>query len=461
MENHSPILKLIGDTPLLELTSFDTGKCRLFVKLENQNPGGSIKDRIGRSMIEQAELSGQLKPGATIVEATAGNTGLALALVAGAKGYKLHLVIPDKMAQEKLVHLRALGAKITITRSDVGKGHPQYYQDVAQRIADETPGAFYVNQFNNPANPLAHETTTGPEIWQQTDHNVDAIVCGVGSGGTLSGLANYFRKVAPRLEMVLADPVGSVLAEYIETGKLGQAGSWLVEGIGEDFIPGIADLSSVKKAYSISDRESLTTVRHLLSKEGILAGSSSGTLVAAAVRYCQEQKEEKTVVTFICDTGSKYLSKVYNDFWMAEQGMIDRPIHNDLRDLISRPYSDDAVIEVSPDDSLTIAYSRMRIYDVSQLPVIQNKKLVGIVDESDLLLAAHRDPNNFEQSVKSVMTTNVKTIDRKSSIDDLMKVFETGLVPVVTDSDGFYGLITRIDALNYLRKQRILQKRKT
>src|SRR5579859_2200207 len=219
------LLDLIGNTPLVEVTRMDAGPCRLFLKLECQNPGGSIKDRIGRS----------------IIEATAGNTGLGLALVATLKAYKLILIVPDKMSREKIFHLKAMGAEVILTRSDVGKGHPDYYQDMAQRIARET-GAFFVNQFGNPANPLAHETTTGPEIWEQMDHDVDAIVCGVGSAGTMTGLSRYFAKASPETEMILADPVGSVLADYVRTGKYGEAGSWLVEGIGEDFIPPIADL---------------------------------------------------------------------------------------------------------------------------------------------------------------------------------------------------------------------------
>ena len=252
MSVHERILDLIGNTPLVAVRGLDTGPCRLLVKLESQNPGGSIKDRIGRSMIEAAERDGRIGPGATLVEATAGNTGLGLALVAAPKGYRLILVIPDKMSQEKLAHLSALGAEIVMTRTDVGRGHPQYYQDLAERITAETPGACYVNQFNNPANPLAHETTTGPEIWEQTEGRVDAIVCGVGSGGTLTGVSRYFARVAPQVEIVLADPAGSVLADFVRTGQIGTAGSWLVEGIGEDFVPPIADLSRVQRAYTIS-----------------------------------------------------------------------------------------------------------------------------------------------------------------------------------------------------------------
>jgi cystathionine beta-synthase len=320
MASCSNVLQLIGNTPLVEVRSFEIGPCRLWIKLESQNPGGSIKDRIARSMIEAAEREKKIGPGATLVEATAGNTGLGLALVAARKGYRLLLVIPDKMSQEKVFHLKALGAEVVMTRSDVGVGHPDYYQDLALRIARETPNAFYVNQFNNPANPLAHEMTTGPEIWRQMDHQVDAVVCGVGSGGTITGLSRFFSRAAPKAEMVLADPAGSVLADFVETGHFGRAGSWVVEGIGEDFVPPIADLSRVKRAFRISDAESLGAARDLLRREGILAGSSTGTLLAAALRYCREQSAPKRVVTLVCDTGNKYLSKMYNDAWLAEHG---------------------------------------------------------------------------------------------------------------------------------------------
>jgi len=247
------VLELIGNTPLVRVSRFDTGPCTLFLKLESQNPGGSIKDRVGLAMIDAAERDGRLRPGGTIVEATAGNTGLGLALVGRAKGYRVVLVVPDKMSTEKVLHLKAMGAEVHITRSDVGKGHPEYYQDVAARLAADIPDAFFADQFNNPANPLAHECSTAPEIWSQTQHDLDAIVVGVGSAGTLTGLTRFFKRVQPDLEMVLADPVGSVMAEYSRSGVIGKAGSWAVEGIGEDFIPSISDLSSVRHAYSISD----------------------------------------------------------------------------------------------------------------------------------------------------------------------------------------------------------------
>ncbi|MDP4187745.1 MAG: pyridoxal-phosphate dependent enzyme [Bacteroidota bacterium] len=452
----SNVLEMIGNTPMVELTKLDTGKCRLFIKLENQNPGGSIKDRVGVSMINAAAQSGALKPGGTIIEATAGNTGIGLALVGLMKGYKIILVIPDKMSQEKVNHLKALGAEIILTRSDVGKGHPQYYQDLAKKIADET-GAFYVNQFENPANPLAHETTTGPEIWEQMDHDVDAIVAGVGSSGTLTGLTHFFKKVSNKTEVVLADPNGSVLAEYINTGKITrEAGSWLVEGIGEDFVPTIADFSLTKRAYSISDKESFDTVRELLQKEGILAGSSSGTLLCAALKYCREQTTAKRVVTLACDSGNKYLSKMYNDFWMYDQGLKKRKNYGDLRDIIARRFEDNATVYVSSQDTLNAAYLKMKTYDISQIPVIDNNKIVGIIDESDLLSALYSRNINFRsESIKEIMTTHLTKLLPTASLDSLVEVLNNGLVAIIEDEHQvFQGIITKIDLINYLRNEK-------
>lgn len=446
------VLPLIGNTPLVKLSSFDTGPCELFVKLENQNPGGSIKDRIGLSMIEAAEREGKLAPGATLVEATAGNTGLALALVAARKGYRLILVIPDKMSQEKVFHLRAMGAEVRMTRSDVGKGHAEYYQEVAERIANEV-GGYYVNQFANPANPLAHETTTGPELLSALGGRLDAVVCGVGSGGTLTGLSRYFARTAPNVELVLADPAGSVLAGYVKTHTVGAAGSWLVEGVGEDFVPSICDLSRVQRAYTINDEESFLTARALLKNEGILAGSSSGLLVAAALRYCREQTRPCRVATFICDSGNKYLSKMFNDFWMKDQGFLRGPTYGDLRDLIVRKYEQGSVVAVAPDDLLLVAYQRMKLYDVSQLPVLENGKIVGMLDESDMLVALHADESAFRHPVKSHMTSKLITVERTASLESLHPLLDRGLVVIVCDGERFLGLITRIDVLNYLRRK--------
>ncbi len=452
MTAYRNVLEMIGNTPLVEVRRLDAGPCRLFLKLENQNPGGSIKDRIALSMIEAAERDGSLSPGGTLVEATAGNTGLGLALVASQKGYRLILVIPDKMAQEKIFHLRALGAEVRMTRSDVGKGHPEYYQDMAEKLAAEIPGAFYVNQFGNPANPLAHETGTGPEIWEQMDHDIDAVVVGVGSGGTLTGIGRFLKRVVPKARMILADPKGSILAPKVTTGEIVEPGSWLVEGIGEDFVPPNCDLSLVGEAFSVTDAESFAAARDLLRKEAILAGSSTGTLLTAALKYCRAQREAKRVVTFVCDSGNKYLSKMFNDYWMLDQGLLAREHKGDLRDLIVRRHADRATVTLAPDDTLLVAYQRMKLYEISQLPVMADGKVVGIIDESDLLLAVYGNPARFREPVSSAMNDRLDVIEAKRPLADLLTIFNRGHAALVVHQGEFLGLITRIDLLNHLRR---------
>lgn len=454
MAVYNNVLELIGNTPIVRCQHMDTGPCELYFKMESMNPGGSIKDRIGLSMIEDAERYGVLKPGATIVEGTAGNTGLALALVAQQKGYRLVLVVPDKMSREKIFNLKAMGAEVVLTRSDVTKGHPEYYQDMARRIAEETPGAIYINQFGNPANPVAHEFGTGPEIWQQMGHDMDAMVFGVGSGGTVTGLSHFFTRAAPHVALILADPVGSVLTKYVNEGVLdASGGSWTVEGIGGDYLTAIADFEHIKKAYAISDRESFEVARELLRSEGILGGSSTGTVIAAALRYCREQTEKKKVVAFVCDTGNKYLSKMYNDYWMRDNGYITRESTGDLRDLINRPYSDKDTIVVRPSETLTAAYQRMKLYDVSQLPVMDGDRIVGIVDESDVLLKVYNNPSQFQCPVSEAMIGHLDVVDVRTEVEDLMPMFEKGHVAIVMDKERFIGLITRMDVLNYLRRR--------
>lgn len=456
MPVENSVLSLIGNTPIVEARHLDTGPCRLFLKLENQNPGGSVKDRIGVSMIEAAEKRGELKPGATIVEGTAGNTGLGLALVARQKGYKLILVVPDKMSREKIFNLKAMGAQVVLTRSDVAKGHPEYYQDLAKTIAEETPGAYFINQFGNPDNPAAHEFGTGPEILRQMADvgGLDAMVFGCGSSGTMTGLSRCFATHSPDTEMVLADPVGSILEEYINRGTLSEkSASWMVEGIGEDFLPPISDFSRVKKAYAVSDAESFHAARQLLESEGILGGSSTGTLLAAALKYCREQTSPKNVLTLVCDTGNKYLSKMYNDDWMRDNGFTERTQHGDLRDLILRPYSNRDTVVVKPDDLLLVAYQRMKLYDISQLPVMQGDRIVGMVDESDVLLHVYGDESRFREPVSSAMVEKLDALDVKAPIEALLPVFDRGHVAIVNDGERFLGLITRIDLLNYLRRR--------
>ncbi|MBB1087952.1 pyridoxal-phosphate dependent enzyme [Lysobacter sp. SG-8] len=456
MPIHASVLDLIGQTPIVKAQHLDTGPCQLYFKLESQNPGGSIKDRIGLKMIEAAEARGDIKPGDVLVEGTAGNTGIGLALVAQQKGYRLLLVVPDKMSREKIFNLKAMGAQVLLTRSDVAKGHPDYYQDMAERIARETPGAYFINQFGNPDNPAAHEHGTGPEILAQMAEagGLDAIVFGCGSSGTMSGLSKCFATQSPGTELILADPVGSILEEYVNRGTLSEkSASWMVEGIGEDFLPTISDFSRVTKAYAIDDRESFLTARALLEKEGILGGSSTGTLVAAALRYCREQTTPKNVLVFVCDTGNKYLSKMYNDYWMLDNGFLERDPSGDLRDLVLRPYSQRDTVVVGPADLLVTAWQRMKLYDVSQLPVMDGDAIVGIVDESDVLLHVYGDEARFRDPVSTAMVSKLDKVPVSAPIESLLPIFDRGHVAIVMDGEHFVGLITRIDLLNYLRRR--------
>jgi len=444
------VLDLVGHTPMVEASRLDTGPCRLFIKLEALNPGGSIKDRIGRQMIEAAEQRGDIRPGDLLVEATAGNTGLGLALVAAIRGYRLLIVMPDKMSREKVFNVQAMGAEVVMTRSDVQKGHPEYYQDLAQRLAEER-GGYYINQFGNPDNPAAHETTTGPEILEQLDGKVDAVVLGVGTSGTLTGVSRYLAKASPDTEIVLADPEGSILAGYIETGEIGKAKRWLVEGIGEDFIPTIADLSRVKRAYTIPDAEAFATAREVLQKEALLLGSSSGTLIGAALRYCREQTGPKNVVTLGCDTGAKYLSKLYNDFWMVERGFIPAPSTGTLADLVTRPHRRNATVTVGPDDALATAHDRLRDGGFSQVPVVREGRLVGAVTEGDLLRAVLEEDLGFDAPVRRVMNAGFPRLDAGESKAVLAE--RLSIEPAVAiEADGeFVGLVTRADYLTWIR----------
>jgi len=453
MKVFSNILDMVGQTPMLEVTHLDTGPCRLFLKLELMNPAGSIKDRIGITMIEEAEKRGDISPGDTIVEATAGNTGLGLALVAAQKGYPLIIVLPAKMSQEKIFNLRAMGAEVVLTRSDVVQGHPEYYQDLGRSIAEEK-GAFFINQFGNPDNPLAHEQTTAPEILEQMEGDLDAIVLGAGTCGTAAGFSKYLAEHAPQVDLILADPVGSILADYVNKGEVGEkSADWLVEGIGEDFIPPITDFSKVVKAYSISDYESFKTARELLRKEGLLAGSSTGTLVAAALKYCHEQTEPKRVVSLACDTGNKYLSKLYNDFWLEDQGFIKREKSGDLRDLIGRPHDERATITVGPTDILTTAHNRLRNAGISQLPVMEQGKLLGVLTEDAIMQFVFGKPELMKAPVNDAMQTAFIQLDKDTSINNLVAMLHLQPYAAVVDGDDFLGLITRSDVLNYLRHQ--------
>ena len=453
MSKISPsLLSLIGDTPLVEIKNIDTGLCKLYVKMESHNPGGSIKDRTATYIIDQAEKEGSLKPGGTIIEATAGNTGIGLALVGIMKGYRVLLVIPDKMSLEKVAHLKALGAEVIFTRSDVGKDHPEYYHNIAEGLVKEIPGAFYADQFNNPANILAHEETTGPEIYEQMDKNIDAFVAGVGSGGTITGVGRYLRKVSPQTSIVVADPIGSVIKDAVKTGSYNyNGGSWFVEGIGEDFIPTNCDLEVIDDAISVSDKEAFEAIHILLKKEGILAGSSAGTLFAGAIKWCKNQKETKRVVTLICDTGNKYLSKAYNEKWLIHNDLIIKDSKGDLQDIIAFRADKNQIIYVKPEDTLSTAFNRMNNSDISQLPILEEEKLIGMITENDIL---HHCTNNkgFEKKVSECMQENYVSLQINSSLDDLIELLKENNIAIILNDKKFVGIITRIDLLAYLKR---------
>ena len=454
MDVKDSLIELIGNTPMLKLKSLDTGPCDLYVKLELNNPGGSIKDRVGLSIIEEAEKSGDLLPGGTIIEATAGNTGIGLALIAALKGYKIILVIPDKMSREKILHLEGLGAEIILTRSDVAEGHPEYYQDVARKLASETPGSFLANQFSNPANPTAHRTTTAPEIWKQMGGQIDAVVAGVGSGGTLTGMAEYFKSQDPSICMVAADPEGSIISDAVLKGDYSyDGGSWLVEGVGEDFIPDTFEVSLMDDAETVSDKEAFEVLQIILKEEGILGGSSTGTLVAAAAKWCRKQTEHKNVVTFICDTGNKYLSKAFNKAWLHDNNLLETEKFGDLRDLINRRADKGEMISVSPTDTLLVAYNRMRASDISQIPVINSDKLMGLLDEEDLLFTVSKDSEAFSNKVSSHMIEKLDILQFGASEDELLSILSEGKVAIIYDNETFIGFITKVDLINYYRNK--------
>ena len=319
MKFHNSVLSLIGNTPLVRIKNIDTGLCELFIKLENQNPTGSLKDRIALYMIEEAEKAGSIHPGDMLVESTSGNTGVSVAFIASLKGYKLTIVVHDKASEEKVSQMKALGAEVVITSAKLTKEDVDYYRNIAERIANENK-AFYLSQFTNPKNPEAYEKTLAPEIWEAMEHDIDAVICTAGSGGHLTGIGYFLRHTAFDTEVILADPEGSSLAEYVRTGQYGQKGEWLVEGIGDVEAAEVCDLSLVNSAITITDAESFASTRELFAKEGVFAGSSTGTALAAALKYCRTQTKAKRVVTFAYDTGYKTLSKVYNDKWMFAHG---------------------------------------------------------------------------------------------------------------------------------------------
>jgi len=454
------VLDMIGKTPMLEVKNLDTGPCRLFLKMELANPAGSIKDRIGLWMIEAAERDGRIDPSAdpppTLVEGTAGNTGIALALVAGQRGYKLIVVMPDKMSQGKIRHLRAMGADVRLTRSDVQKGDPEYYQDVAERIAKETPNSLYVNQFFNDDNTRAHYESTGPEIIEQiravTGEDPGAFVCGVGSGGTLTGVGRALKENNPDTKVLIADPLGSIIEPLVNRGEHIDARTWRVEGMGEDFVPGVCDLSVADAAYAIPDKESYDTARDLLRAEGILTGSSTGCLLAAALRFCREQTEPTTVVTLACDQGAKYLDKVFSEPHLLEEGLSDRETRGDLRDLIPLRHDLGEGASLKPAETVRQAFRALRTHNLPALPVADPERagaLLGELSERDILAALESDPAVFDKPVSSIVNPHTATLPCSASHEDLAaKLRDHERCHIMDDAGAYLGAVPRYMLIN-------------
>jgi cystathionine beta-synthase len=451
------IVTTIGNTPLVRLNSVGRElPCQLLAKLEFFNPGGSVKDRIGPAIIEQAAQSGALKPGGTIVEATSGNTGVGLALAAAIKGYRCIFVMPDKMSQEKIQLLRAFGARVVVTPTAVEPDDPRSYYKVAERLVEETPNAILADQYQNPVNPQAHYETTGPEIWEQTDGRVTHFVAGMGTGGTISGAGRYLKEKNSAIKVIGVDPVGSILYELHRSGKYTKAESYKVEGIGEDFLPGTTDLSVVDEIVQVGDQESFLITRRLVREEGIFCGGSSGTAVWGAIAYAREHRlgPDDIVVIIIPDSGSRYLSKVFSDDWMRENSFLERAWIDLSAADVQATKGEAKLITARPSDRLTDVVSLMKQHGISQLPVIaDDDQLVGLVREIDLLKHMLSSRREQEATIEGVIDRNVAVVQPGTPLETLIGMFATRHAVVIASADRVQGILTQIDLLDFLAAQ--------
>ncbi|RME49575.1 MAG: cystathionine beta-synthase [Caldilineae bacterium] len=451
------ILETIGRTPLVRLNSVSRGvQASLLAKIELFNPGGSVKDRIALGIIEEAEASGRLKPGGTIVEATSGNTGVGLAIVAALKGYKTVFVMPDKMSQEKVQLLRAFGARVIITPTAVEPDDPRSYYSVSNKLVEETPNSILANQYHNPENPKAHYLTTGPEIWEQTGGKVDVFVCGMGTGGTITGVGRYLKEKNPHIQIVGVDPAGSVLYDLFH-GRSGVAETYKVEGIGEDFLPSTLDFSVVDDVIRVTDRESFLMTRRLVREEGIFCGGSSGSAVAGALHYIRQHElgADKTVVVLLPDSGSRYLSKVFNDDWMRENRFLESSLQEARTLHVLQSKTIQEVYTARPTDRMQDVIALMKEKDISQVPVVEGERLIGMVTEVELLnhmlFATH--PHTPDETIADLVRPNVTTVDINAPLETLMSVFAIARVAVVLDEGKIAGILTKIDLLDFLARE--------
>jgi cystathionine beta-synthase len=446
---HDSILQSVGWTPLVRLRRLAVDvPAAVCVKVESLNPGGSVKDRVGMAMIAEAEQRGWLRPGGTIIEATAGNTGVGLAMVAAVKGYRCIFVLPDKMSSEKILLLKAYGAEVVVTATNVAPDSPESYNGVADRLAREIPGAWRPNQFTNLANPEIHYRTTGPEIWEQTEGRITAFVAGVGTGGTLSGVARYLKERKPDVKIIGADPEGSVLSG-------GTPRPWKVEGIGEDFVPRTFNSQLVDDWVRVSDTESFHYARALSRREGILAGGSSGTNVAAALHYARRLTRDDVVVTLVCDTGRNYLSKFFDDAWLSANKLVlhEQPAHS-LGDLL-KVRGRRQLVTISPDATVADAIEAMQSAGISQLPVLQDGKPVGGIQEVTLARVLHDNTDPEAVKVADVMARPLPVLDAAVHIDEAYRLLLSGNTGVLVLADGkVTDIITRIDLVQYWQQER-------
>jgi cystathionine beta-synthase len=444
------VMEAVGNTPLIRINKLARGiRANVLAKVEFFNPGGSVKDRIGPAMIEDAERRGLLKPGGTIVEATSGNTGVGLAIAAALKGYKTVFVMPDKMSDEKIRLLRAFGARVVITPTAVLPDDPRSYYSVSKRIAEETPNAILAGQYWNPANPEAHYRTTGPEIWRQTGGHVDVFVAGMGTGGTISGVSRYLKEQNPALITVGVDPVGSLYNEYFRTGHLGNAHSYKVEGVGEDFLPSTMDFSVVDDVVQVGDKESFLMTRRLTREEGLFVGGSCGLAMAGALRWLRTNDigEDKNVVVLLPDSGSRYLSKIYSDDWMRENGFMESGQVSDLLESRGRP-----LVVGTVDDTVGEVIGRMKADNISQMPVVDGEGMLsGMISEVDLLNYLLSGAGGMDHAIRDIISSDVRTVRPETALDTLAEIAGSGMVAVVVDECGRpTGIVTKIDLIDYL-----------